>query len=260
LTIYNASRDASCDFEIPYNGKVEIDPEAIVETGTKVKTVPGKLTICGEEDSLVKGVGVNRGGELYKMTIVEGISFETWSALRGEYDPAAKRTEVPFDANEDGEFKFFADSAATIVLYEDEDGYNEALETNEFIVNAPRTTVRDRFVLSNNKFTMNGKLYLPDGNSLVECGILMYIGNQEIAADDLTLTTYKNLPGAYRLKYTKSTEYGNINVSFLRKAADGTPYFSGATRVRYRTFLTYKDSSDAIHTVYSNLADDTQNM
>ncbi|MBR7072914.1 MAG: hypothetical protein IKI33_04765, partial [Eubacterium sp.] len=156
-------------------------------------------------------------------------------------------------------FNFYVGNDATILLYEDETTYQTAI-SDGFVVDGPKAFANDTIVLANNKFTMHGKEYLPDGNTLIECGMLMYIGEQEIAADDLTLQTYKLLPGAYRLKYTKSTKYGNINVSFLRKAADGTPYFSGATRVRYRTFLTYKDSSDAIHTVYSNLADDTQNM
>lgn len=260
VTIINIDRNAAVSqFYVPYNTKFTIDPELIVDTSN---TKPGSIYVNGEKTTLTRRSGITPGNELYCMTYAENsvdYYYDDWREARDSYDDAAMGSEIPFTANSKGEYNFYVGSNTVIVLYENEETY-ETATIEGFVSNGPTTYVNESVVLSNNKFTMNGKLYLPDGNSLVECGILMYIGNQEIAADDLTLTTYKNLSGAYRLKYTKSTEYGNINVSFLRKAADGTPYFSGATRVRYRTFVTYKDSSNGIHTIYSSLADDTQNM
>ena len=255
LTVVNEA-GVSSDFYVPYNTKITIDPDIIANTGNAASAA-GRIIVNGEEERLEKKGGVSKDSELYCMTYVEE-GYETWSDKRDSYSEDAMKTEIPFKAV-DGEFNFYVGNDATILLYEDETTYQTAI-SDGFVVDGPKAFANDTIVLANNKFTMHGKEYLPDGNTLVECGMLMYIGEQDITADGLTLTTYKDLPGAYRLKYTKSTKYGNINVSFLRKAADGTKYFSGATRVRYRTFVTYKDSSNKIHTIYSSLADDTQNM
>ncbi|MCR5207417.1 MAG: hypothetical protein K6C14_02940, partial [Eubacterium sp.] len=258
INIYNASRDATTELEVPFAGKVHIVPEDLVETGRVARPNPGKVYINGEETELEKKAGVSIGGELYAMTFLEDVDFETWSAARSSYSEDAYNTEIPFRLDDASEYNFFPISDSVIVLYESDTDYEQAI-SDSFILQSARTTVKDELVLTNSKFTMYGKQWLPEGNSaIVSSGILMYLGNENITADDLTIANYANLSGAYRLGYTKSAQYGNINVSVNRAN------FAGRTlRVRYRTFVTYKTTEGGKtvqKTIYSDLADDTQQM
>ena len=259
LTVYNADRDASAELDVLYNSKVKVDETAIVETRVKAKTVPGVMNIDGE-DVNVPGAGVSRGGELYGMTIVEGEDFETWSEARANYDTSIQGTEVPFTVDKAGDYVFHPDSNCIIVIYESETTYEEAMNSG-FVTATAKTSVRQGLVVTDEKFTMHGRVYSPDGmDSIVECGILAYVGHNsdEIAVEDLNLSTYTTL-GANRFKSTTYKDYGNMNISIP------TANLKGKTlRVRYRAYLTYKTTEGGktvTKTVYSKtMGDDTWKM
>jgi len=247
LTVYNASTDEYSQYDIGYNERIQIDPVKIVEIGTGRKRKCGEISLNTKWEELDRDTGVADGETLAAMTVVEGVNFRTWLNKREEEDPSVDYTEVPFKTDTKGEYTTFASRNIVIVLYQTQAEYNQSI-TKKRVLTTARTDV-EPIVYSNTKFTMHGKIFLPGNEEIVECGMLMYLGNNTISADDLTLTSYGNLPGAYRLKYTKSTEYNNINVSVA------TAKLAGKTiNIRYRSFVTYKSGGET-YTMYSPLAE-----
>lgn len=253
LTVYNISRGNLSDFEVNYNSKITIDPTLIVETGRVNNPTPGHIYIDGEEEALAKKAGVTPNGSLYCMTYLEDANFDDWSTLRGRYDESVYNSEIPFGANNAGEFTHFIGGDTIIVLYENDSDYQAAID-DHFVNESAKAMVKDNLILTNSKFTMHGTFYVPNKNDIVECGVLMYLGNEENIDEALTIKGYSGL-GAYRLKYTKSREYNNINVSMNR--GEGTYFYNGSFRIRYRTYVTYKVGNSTT-TVYSDIADDTE--
>ena len=238
---------------VGYNDKLEFNATDLRQVGTGRTAKKGFYYVNGEKKELSTAANsLALNADVYAYTVVEGSKYEAWTAGRADYLDDAFNTETPFIGSE---LTYFIASDTAIIVYPTQEDYEEAV--SEGFVNATaHTDVKEELVLTNTKFTMNGNFYLPEGNTLVECGVLVYLGNadKEITSDQLKLDNYNTLSGAYRFKYTKSTKYRNINVSVNRGS------IASGTRVRYRTFVKYSYTSGGktvTDTIYSDIADDT---